>query len=404
MNILYLCDEYPPGRHGGIGTVVQLLARQMVLQGHKVVVAGFYDWGYGGEDSFDDEGVQVYRFRRGLNSSFFGKQDSLPVRAMYKLLKVSGVFQRDVKRSLQRYKPFLEGLIQEYSIDIVEMPDYNDYIRHINAYIAFPKLSVPVVVKCHGSMTYIAKGNKLPLPQHIWQMEHDLLQQATAVCAVSSYTANTTAEYLQYKKPVAVMHNGIDMAQIPPPAMQKDDNMVVYAGALAPYKGVYQLLKAWNLVHKAMPQARLQMYGKGPIEKMRPLLEQGAATTVTFNGHTAKKQLFEKLAQAAVGIYPSYAETFGLIAVETMACHTATIYTSRTAGPEIIEHGKDGLLVDPASEQQIADAITYILKNKEERQKFEENGYRKVIDNFDIRKIALQHIVYYNEVLSSLNR
>jgi glycogen synthase len=47
MNILFICDEYPPGRHGGIGTVVQLTARALVSQGHNVVVAGFYDWAYG---------------------------------------------------------------------------------------------------------------------------------------------------------------------------------------------------------------------------------------------------------------------------------------------------------------------------------------------------------------------
>jgi len=68
VNILYLCDEYPPGRHGGIGTAVRLLARQVAAQGHNVVVAGFYDWGYGGEDEFIDGQVKVYRFRRGLAS------------------------------------------------------------------------------------------------------------------------------------------------------------------------------------------------------------------------------------------------------------------------------------------------------------------------------------------------
>ena len=58
MNILLLCDEYPPGRHGGIGTAVQLLARALVREGHKVVVAGFYDWSYGGKDTEADQGVK----------------------------------------------------------------------------------------------------------------------------------------------------------------------------------------------------------------------------------------------------------------------------------------------------------------------------------------------------------
>jgi hypothetical protein len=87
MNILYLCDEYPPGLHGGIGTSVQLLAREMVKQGNTVVAAGFYSLGYGGDDEFEDEGVKVYRFRRYFDSKFFSKQLSLAPRIINWLLK-----------------------------------------------------------------------------------------------------------------------------------------------------------------------------------------------------------------------------------------------------------------------------------------------------------------------------
>src|SRR5690606_18786786 len=104
MNILFICDEYPPGRHGGIGTAVQLLARELVKQGHYVVVAGFYDWGYGGEDEFSDEGVVVYRFRRSLASSWLKKQDSFFVRVVFALLKRTGALSRDVQRSMVMYQ------------------------------------------------------------------------------------------------------------------------------------------------------------------------------------------------------------------------------------------------------------------------------------------------------------
>ena len=102
MNILYLCDEYPPGRHGGIGTAVQLLAREMVQQGHKVIVAGFYEWGYGQKDEFEDMGVKVYRFRRGLDTRLLADKESLTVRAAYKVMFLSGIFQKDINRSSSR--------------------------------------------------------------------------------------------------------------------------------------------------------------------------------------------------------------------------------------------------------------------------------------------------------------
>src|SRR5947208_2234281 len=120
MNLLFLCDEYPPGRHGGIGTSVQLLARALVRQGHKVVVAGFCDWGYGGPDQEVDQGVLVYRFRRLFHSRLFTGRDSIPVRAAYKLFAATHVFQYDIIASLKRYARFLINLIKEHKIELAE--------------------------------------------------------------------------------------------------------------------------------------------------------------------------------------------------------------------------------------------------------------------------------------------
>src|SRR5476651_1059807 len=104
MNILYLCDEYPPGHHGGIGTSVQLLARELVKQGHKVIVAGLYSLGYGGENKYEDEGVKIYRFRMGLDSKWFDDHQSMMVRISKRILRDTGIMEWDIKRSLVNYK------------------------------------------------------------------------------------------------------------------------------------------------------------------------------------------------------------------------------------------------------------------------------------------------------------
>jgi hypothetical protein len=56
-----------------------------------VIVAGLYDWGYGQEDRYNDNGVMVHRFRFGLASSKLEKKDSLKVRIAYRLLRISGL-------------------------------------------------------------------------------------------------------------------------------------------------------------------------------------------------------------------------------------------------------------------------------------------------------------------------
>ena len=276
MNILYLCDEYPPGRIGGIGTAVQTLAREMVRQGNKVIVAGFYDWGFAGEEQFEDKGVKVFRFRRGLASGIFRRQDSLMVRVLYKVLNKSGVFQWDIKRSIKKYKLFLDELIKTYAVDIVEMPDYNDYMRFCNSYVPFPKLSVPTIIKLHGSLVYFMEEAGKDVPANIRSMERALLDQANGVTSVSKYTAEKTAKYLQYDKAIPVLYNGIEeLKQI---GVEKVANRVIFAGSLAEKKGIYQLLKAWNLVHEIIPEAQLFVYGKGRVDRISKLLNEQAIT------------------------------------------------------------------------------------------------------------------------------
>ena len=398
MNILYLCDEYPPGRHGGIGTAVQLLAREMVVQGHNVFVAGFYDWGYGGEDEYTDEGVKVFRFRRRLHSNLFSKRDSLWVRVAYRLLKDTGFFQRDISRSLSDYGIFLETLIKKNKIELVEMPDFCDYMNFCKSYVPFPRLSVPVVVKLHGSMTYIAGENGKKTARHIWQMEHDIVNQATAVTSVSKYNAEKTREYLSYSKNVTVLYNGIKIPDINI-NIKKQENRVIYTGSLTENKGVYQLIKAWNLVNVQVPNAELHMFGKGPVSKIEKLLTPGALKKVFFNGHVSRSQLFQELSKSAIAVFPSYAESFAMAPMEAMAFGTAVIYTKLSSGPELIEDGVNGLLTDPYNVEDIAKKIVLLLSNRPFREKLGKAGMKHVDDSFDISVIARNNFLFYSTIV-----
>lgn len=399
MNILFLCDEYPPGRHGGIGTVVQLLARELVQQGHKVVVAGFYDWGYCGEDEFDDRGVKVYRFRRLLSSGLLKKQDSLPVRAFYKAMELSGIFQADVKYSLKKYKAFLDNIIQQHEIDIIEMTDYHDYIRFCNKTVLFPEMTLPTVVKLHGSITYFSREAGETVAPYIYEIERDVLMKADKVVSVSEYTAKHTAEYLDYPEHIDVLYNGIDLPEIDKPITKKPGK-VVFTGTLLPKKGIYSLVQAWNKVIEKHPKSELFVFGKGPIDKIKELLSTKALPTVHFEGHVPRKVLFEHLAEANMAVFPSFAECFALGPMEAMACNTAVIYSTRTSGPELIDHMIDGVLADPADIDDLADNICNLLEKPDICSRLAQAGKQKIIEHFSMPVIAGKHVQYYESVIN----
>jgi glycosyltransferase involved in cell wall biosynthesis len=401
MNILYICDEYPPGRHGGIGTSVQVLAREMARQGHHVVVAGFYDWGYGGEDVFDDQGVKVYRFRRKLAAPLFKKQDKLFGKILYKLLNITRVFEADIKASMKDYGRFLENLIREHHIEVAEIPDYLDYVRFCRSYVAFPKLSVPSLIKLNGSFTYFAREEGSFLPQHIWQMDHDHISAGEKVCGVSKYTADKTAAYINYGRTIDVVHNAIDTKNYNAVAgALKKRNKVTYTGTLVRKKGIYQLAQAWNRVIEQRPDAELWVYGKGDIQKVVSYLSPAAKDSVKFPGHVSREQLALSLAESNIAIFPSYAECFALAPMEAMACGTAVIFSRRTSGPELIQHNENGLLIEPDNINEIAENILHLLNNPAECDRLAAKGQEHVRQNLDAKIIAGQNLEHYKRLVN----
>ena len=398
MNILYLCDEYPPGQHGGIGTAVRLMARQMVKMGHRVVVAGLYTPGYSGPDRFDDEGVKVYRYRWAWDGRWFEHREWLPVRIGNLLLKYTGMMGRDIKKSLARYHEKLEELIAEHQIDIIEMPDYNDYIRHCRTYTPFPKLSAPVVVKMNGSLTYFAREAGREVPDHIFKMEQTILNQAAAVISASKYTACKSAAYFSYTKPVEVLYNGID-TRIPAGNITRNIHQVIFTGTLVRKKGIYQLARAWNIVNAQMPEARLIILGKGPKQAVIDHLNEDAISSVLFMGHVSTEELYDHLLASAISVFPSYAEAFSLAPLEAMACGTAVINSNRSSGPELVDDQVSGLLIDPNNINQITSAILHLLNDRRACVRLAENGNRKVKEQFDISRSAEQHVLFYQQLL-----
>lgn len=403
MNILLLCDEYPPGRHGGIGTAVQLQARTMAAKGHNVIVAGFYHPGYGGEDEFTDQGVKVFRFRRMLSSSIFGTNDALAGRVISRMVTMLGISSIDVKISLKRYGLFLNELIERFEIDIVEMPDYNDYIRFCKSEVWFPELNAPVVVKLHGSMTYFNEEAGLPTPKYIRRVEEAILAHSDAVASVSRYTADKTAQYLSYNKSITVLYNGI---QVPATEVvpEKVKGLVVFTGSLVEKKGIYQLIKAWRAVSEKLPGARLHVYGKGPVQKIASLLPESMRQTVSFKGHVDRRELFSELSSAEVAVFPSYAECFALAPMEAMVCGTAVVYTRRSSGPELIQHGNTGMLIEPDNVAEISDALITLLTDESLCNTLAGNGKAWVEKMFNIDSIVDEHIIFYKKVVAQATR
>jgi glycosyltransferase involved in cell wall biosynthesis len=395
MNILFICDEYPPGQTGGIGVVVQSLSRALVAQGHHVCVAGLYKLDFGAEDYEVDNGVQVWRLR--YQKNWPGTDFSSKVHRNLPLF----IQKRTASyRAHQHFVDFVQQLVEKEKIDIVEMPDWVNAIYDMGINLPFPKLKVPLVVKFHGSRSFFDFEMNRPLRKKWLRIDKAIYDRADALSATSNYAATINAQLFGGNRKINILYNAIDMPLPGIEPIKRDHFTVVFAGTLIEKKGIFSLMKAWNMVAQKEKRARLWVLGKGETEPLKQLLEEQVQDSVIFKGHQAKPIVLESFAKATMAVFPSYSETFGLVAIEAMSMECPTIFTSRASGKELIEDGVSGFLVDPDHIQEMADKILTLLGNTALQKQVGAAGRIRIKDNFDIQISTREHLAFYTQVIA----
>lgn len=395
MNILFICDEYPPGMNGGIGTMVQVLSRELVKQGHQVTVIGLYPYYYGQKDYEVDQGVEVYRMRYGINfgrkhKNFFHKAFSRMPDFIRKNL--------NGKRAFNKFINKIKQLIEEKNIEVIEAPDWNSFVFEIGFEVKWPQFKVPFIVKSHGSYTYFWDETNQTPEEKFTLIDQNLYQRADALSAVSHYTQSVNQRLFKYPKPAKVLHNCIETDFNFKINTTKEEKKLIFTGTLVPKKGIFSLVKAWNKVIDKHADAELYIYGKGETENLKKLLNQKALQQVFFMGHTSRENLYKELSTATAAIFPSYSECFALAPLEALAVGCPVINTSRASGKELIVDGENGSLIDPDNIDEIAEKIIELIENKELQERYSKNGRETILNKFTIEKSAKDHVEFYEMI------
>ncbi|HRO76252.1 MAG TPA: glycosyltransferase family 4 protein [Crocinitomicaceae bacterium] len=400
MNILFICDEYPPGKNGGIGTMVQVLGRELFRQGHSVTVIGLYPYYYGEKDFEIDQGVEVHRLRYGIN---FGRKN----RNFF--YKVMGKMPDFIKKRLNGKKAFekfivkIKSLIEEKKIDIIEIQDWSSFVFNIGFHIEWPQFKVPLVVKSNGSYTYFCDEMKVIGKEKFLNVDKALYKRADALSSVSCYTESVNKRLFNYTQGVKILYNSIETPSIKIDESKKAKTFI-FTGTLIKKKGIFQLAQAWNIVTKKHSDAILEIYGKGEINAIKELLNETSQNTVQFKGHVGREMLFQELSRATAAIFPSYSECFALAPLEALAVGCPVINTSKASGKELIIDGENGSLIDPDNIEEIAEKIIELMEHKGLQKKYAQKGRETILEKFTIAKSAEDHISFYKEVVQNFNK
>lgn len=380
MRIVYVCNEYPPSTHGGIGVVVKSLAEALVERGHEVTVIG-YDPLVKEKSERDEQGVHVIR---------------IPIESYYQLRV--GRFTLSMEPILHRkaLSDQLEKTIKAFKPDLVESFDWSGPL--------WKKPSVKLVVRMHGANTAHQFYERKPPSNLLYFFEKRNISFADALCAVSNHIGNLTLESLDLKdKPFICLYNFVDTDRFKPlPGIDKDPNKLLYFGRIHPRKGLSELFQILKVLFNINTDARLELAGPYSNEYREELMKFLPVTQrhrVIFLGKLSHEELPRLINSAALFVMPSRAEAFGLTAIEAMACGTPVLMTDKASGPEIIQDGKTGWLFSIEKANESAEKINQLIKNGALLRQVGENAIKHVLNNFSKNVVFEKNLIFYRNVI-----
>ena len=225
------------------------------------------------------------------------------------------------------------------------------------------------------------------------------------VTTVSESLRQDTIRTLGITRDIRVIHNFLDCERYrrtPDPALRQEllqgaDAVVMHVSNFRPVKRVDRVLETFIRIRECV-NARLVMVGNGPDRAAleRSALNQGLSETVEFVGE--RHDLVALLSSADLFLLPSAQESFGMAALEAMACGTPVV-AARVGGlPEVIEDGRTGFLCDQDDVDAMAARGIELLTNRALHERIAAAGAIVVRTNFCEDLVVPQYLDFYREV------
>lgn len=289
-------------------------------------------------------------------------------------------------------------------------------IRNIKNGIVYNNIDV---INCHSGhgallclMLKFLTGRKMVLFKHnALPAKHDLyhrwlIKNTDAVICVSKLVRDLQIEGLSEKEKnkFHLVYNGIDLEKFNKYSeLHKacDEFVIGYAGRLAPNKGIDILINSFTLLHNEYQNTRLKIVGADEdayLKEINKLVNQlGLDKVVEYGGVEKDMEKFYK--SLDVFVLPSVVrEAFGLVLCEAMYCGVPVITTNSGAQEEIIENGKDGIIVPAGDSWMLFEKLKILYMNLGLRREVAFNGKNKVLKKFDIKYCTGNLLNYYQGI------
>ncbi len=265
-------------------------------------------------------------------------------------------------------------------------------------------IHIPVITTLHGTdITLVGKDSTFT-PVVTFS-----INQSDGITAVSENLKEETYQHFEIKKDIEVIHNFIDFSRFN--KLDKEhfkkaiapngEKILIHVSNFRRVKRVQDAVMVYKHLHPQIP-SKLLLVGDGPERtRIEELCRQlGICEGIRFLGK--QDPVEELLAIADLFLMPSESESFGLAALEAMACQVPVISSNAGGIPEINLHGKTGFLSNVGDVEDMAKNALMILSDDEKLKQFRHNAYEQA-KRFDINNILPKYENYYRKVIEESN-
>ncbi len=264
-------------------------------------------------------------------------------------------------------------------------------------------INTPFITTLHGTDITLVGKDKTYEPVVTFSMNN-----SNAITAVSQNLKEETLSHFEITQDIHVINNFVDIKRFQYSDKEhfkkiiapNGEKIIAHVSNFRKVKRVQDAIQAFAMIRKEVP-AKMLLIGDGPE---RPNMEQlcrdlGTCGDISFLGKQEKME--ELLSIADLFMLPSEYESFGLAALEAMACRVPVISSNAGGIPEINIHGETGYLVDVGDVDSLAKFALELLLNEQKLNQFKENAIKQA-KKFAIENIVPQYERLYEDVLAAV--
>jgi len=381
MHIAFLTPEYPHTQvthAAGIGTSIKNLTTALITEGIAVTV---FIYGQKTQEIINENGISIHLIKN-KKYSFLG-----------------WYFHR---KYIENY---CNSIIKKEKIDLLEAPDWTGIT-------AFMKFKIPLIIRFHGSDTYFCHLEQRPQKIKNFWFEKLAISAADAFIAPTTFAGEVSKQLFKIKnKIIRTLHHGLDLAQFDnkTPA-QFETGLILYVGTIIRKKGVFELPAIFAAVRQKNPNAQLVLIGNDSADiqthssstwnLVAALFSKDDMKNVSYLGKKPYSEVQEYIKKAHVCVFPTFAETLGMVTIEAMAMQKAVVNSNIGWANELITDGVSGFLVHPTNHQLYADKIMELLQNNSLYHQTGTQARTRAEAKFDIKNIVKENIEFYQQMIN----